>query len=283
MRRRCDENLQPTVTGYSDHSTRCLKTTYKTESCEKMSADKSAARKRILGIVIVAAIFAVVILISYQICRPMLEMAETPEKFREYIADKGFVGILLFMAAIILQVIAAVIPGGPFEVAAGYAFGTFKGALIADIAMTIGSVIVFLFVRKYGMKFIELFFPKEKVESLSFLKTDKKKDFIVFIFFLIPGTPKDLLSYAVGLTDMKLLTWIFITFVGRFPAIFISAVGGSAAGEKKYGMFAVFIGLTVLLCIAGGIFYKKWHAAHNAAEDDASETENTDENSDNKK
>ncbi|MBQ4312429.1 MAG: TVP38/TMEM64 family protein [Oscillospiraceae bacterium] len=248
-----------------------------------MSADKSAARKKILGIVIIAAIFAVVILISYQICRPMLEMAETPEKFREYIADKGFVGILLFMAAIILQVIAAVIPGGPFEVAAGYAFGTFKGALIADIAMTIGSVIVFLFVRRFGMKFIELFFPKEKVESLSFLKTDKKKDFIVFIFFLIPGTPKDLLSYAVGLTDMKLLTWIFITFVGRFPAIFISAVGGSAAGEKKYGMFAVFIGLTVLLCIAGGIFYKKWHAAHSAPEDDASETENTDENSDNKK
>ena len=206
----------------------------------------------------------------------MLEMAETPEQFREYIADKGFAGILLFMAAIILQVIAAVIPGGPFEVAAGYAFGTFKGALIADIAMTIGSIIVFLFVKKFGMKFIELFFPKEKVESLSFLKTDKKKDFIVFIFFLIPGTPKDLLSYAVGLTDMKLLTWVFITFVGRFPAILISAVGGSAAGEKKYGMFAVFIGLTVLLCIAGAIFYKKWHAAHNAAGDDSSETENTD-------
>lgn len=242
-----------------------------------MSADKTAVRKRIIGIVIITALFAVVILISYQICRPMLEMAETPEKFREYIADKGFVGILMFMAAIILQVIAAVIPGGPFEIAAGYAFGTFKGALIADIAMTIGSLIVFLFVRRFGMRFIELFFPKEKVESLSFLKTDKKKDLIVFIFFLIPGTPKDLLSYAVGLTDMKLLTWIFITFVGRFPAIFISAVGGSAAGEKKYGMFALFIGLTAVLCVAGGLFYKKWHAAHNAADKDATDTEKPDE------
>ena len=68
-------------------------------------------------------------------------MVKDPDMFRNFVASKGIKGVLTFMVAMTLQVIAAVIPGGPFEIAAGYAFGAFYGALIADIAMTIGSVI----------------------------------------------------------------------------------------------------------------------------------------------
>lgn len=71
----------------------------------------------------------------------------------------------------ILQVLLAVIPGGPFEIGAGYAFGVIRGTLICDFAMTTASVIIFLFVRRFGMKFVELFVSREKIESVKILKS----------------------------------------------------------------------------------------------------------------
>lgn len=230
-------------------------------------------KRKILAIGLIVIIFAIVLWMSYYICEPILKMAKDPTQFQEFVKSKGIKGILTFMVAMTLQVIAAIIPGGPFEIAAGYAFGTIKGAIIADIAMTIGSVIVFLFVKKFGMYFVELFVSKEKVESLSFLKSSKKTELILFMLFLIPGTPKDLISYAVGLTDIKLLTWIFITFVGRFPAILLSTLGGSAAVEKNYFAFIILIIVILILGAIGGYWYKKWHKSHAADKESENDTD----------
>ena len=46
-----------------------------------------------------------------------------PEILREWVEGKGFIAQIIFMLAVIIQVILAVVPGEPFEVAAGYAFG----------------------------------------------------------------------------------------------------------------------------------------------------------------
>ena len=57
-------------------------------------------------------------------------------------------------------------------------------------------------------------FPIEKIEQLRFLNTVQKRDALMFLLMFIPGTPKDLLSYFVPLTDMPLRTWLFITTDG---------------------------------------------------------------------
>ena len=156
----------------------------------------------------------------------------------------------------ILQVLLAVIPGGPFEIGAGYAFGVVKGSLICDIAMTIASVIIFLFVKKFGLRFVELFVSKEKIESVKFLKSSKRSESIIFLLFLVPGTPKDLLSYLVGLTDMKLSHWIFICGVGRLPAIFLSALSGSALSSARYHLAIILIAAIIMLYVVGIILYR---------------------------
>ncbi len=223
-------------------------------------------KQRVLGIILCLLIFAVVGVISYFICKPMLEMSKDPQAFRAYIDEQGIKGILMLMAAMFLQVVAAVIPGGPFEIAAGYAFGVWKGALIADVAMTLGSLFVFLMVRRFGVKFACLFVSKKKLDSVKFFHHSSKRDLLAFIFFLIPGTPKDIFTYVMGFTDMKIPVWIFITFVGRFPAILLSAMSGDAIGEKKYMTFIVMIVLIVVVCIAGSIFYAIWKKKHDEKE-----------------
>ena len=188
--------------------------------------------------------------------KPFVEFVSEPEQFRVWIETKGIWGVLAFVAMNMLQVIFAVIPAGPFQIGAGYAFGFVKGVIICDIAMTLGSVLVFLFVRKFGYRLVEIFISREQICSVKFLKEPKKRDLFVFLFFLPPGTPKDVISYLVGLTDMKLRTWIFINVFGRVPAIVLSVSSGSAIGTKKYEQAVVLTVSIVLLYIVGALVYR---------------------------
>ena len=113
---------------------------------------KTKQIKRILAIITIVF----VILIGYFIRRPLVHFVSDPKQFRVWVNDKGIWGVLGFIGMNILQVLLAVIPGGPFEIGAGYAFGVIRGTLICDFAMTTASVIIFLFVRRFGMKFVEL-------------------------------------------------------------------------------------------------------------------------------
>ena len=80
--------------------------------------------------------------------------------------------------------------------------------------------------------------------------------FLFFILFALPGTPKDLLCYFAGLTDMGLLEWAVICSLGRLPSIITSTIGGSALGEKNYAAAAVTFGVTLCLSALGLIIYR---------------------------
>lgn len=190
---------------------------------------------------------------------PIANFIENPDSLSLWIEQAGIWGILIFMVLNILQVLLALIPGGPFEVAAGVLFGPWLGALLCDIAMTIGGMITFFFVRKFGIKFIELFTTKEKIESVRFLHTNKKSVLILFLLFLLPGTPKDLMCYIVGLTNIKWTSWLFINLIGRFPAILLSALGGNALGEQQYEHLAIAFGIILAFYFLGSYLYKKWN------------------------
>lgn len=217
---------------------------------------KKWTRRQITQLILAILAVIFICILGYCIGRPLVHFVSEPEKFQLWVEGKGILGVLAFMGMNILQVLLAVIPGGPFEIGAGYAFGVVKGSLICDIAMTIASVIIFLFVKKFGLRFVELFVSKEKIESVKFLKSSKRSESIIFLLFLVPGTPKDLLSYLVGLTDMKLSHWIFICGVGRLPAIFLSALSGSALSSARYHLAIILIAAIIMLYVVGIILYR---------------------------
>ena len=223
--------------------------------------------KIILFILVILFLTLVVALVG----KPLVAFMKEPEQFQLWVESKGLLGILIFIALNAVQVLLAIIPGGPFEIGAGYAFGIVKGSFICDIAMTLGSMMVFLLSRKFGLKFIELFIDKEKIESLKWLKTDKKSIAIIFLFFLVPGTPKDLFCYFLGITDMKWWVFLLINFIGRFPAIILSASSGGALGTKSYAIFFVLIGAIILLYIFGALLYKRHTKKVNAKKEDSVE------------
>lgn len=228
-------------------------------------------KKKIIATIILIAVIAVIASIAIAVCVPVLNKANDPDELRAYIESMGMWGPAFFIIVAAIQVVAAVIPGGPIEVAAGYCFGVLPGAIICDIGMTLGSIIVLLLVRRFGMSFIEIFFSKEKIDSLTFLKTNGQSRLVIFLLFLIPGAPKDVLAYGVGLTDLSLPSWLFITAVGRFPSILLTVLSGDALEDERYAHFIIVFIVLAALSGIGATFYRIWVKKQKKTDDPSQE------------
>lgn len=212
--------------------------------------------KHILKIVFVIVVLLLVSAVCWYVGNPLVKFASEPEKFRTWVNSNGIWGKFAYIGMMILQIIAAFLPGEPFEMVAGYAFGTFEGTVLCFIASAIGSILVLLLARKFGVKFVKLFFSEDKINSVTFLRSSPKRIWLFSIIFILPGTPKDLLCYFAGVTDMKLWLLMLICSFGRIPAIVTSTLGGDALGTKSYILAVVVLIITILISVSGFIIYR---------------------------
>lgn len=213
--------------------------------------------RKIVSIIGIIIFVLFMLAVTWFIGMPLIENIGEPEKFKEWVDGYGIWGWVICIGIMILQIVVAIIPGGFVELGAGYAFGTIEGSILCLIGSLIGCVIVFQFVRIFGIKMIEAFFSLDKIRSLKFLHDEKKRNTLSFIIFLIPGMPKDLISYFMGLTEIKLSTWVVISTVARAPAIIVSCMSGAALGEKNYLQAAIVFAVIIVITIIGSIGYKK--------------------------
>ena len=207
-----------------------------------------------------AAIFIFIVFsasVGWYIGIPMVRFAGEPEVFRAWVHRSGIWGRLLFIGMVFLQVIVALIPGEPLELAAGYAFGAVEGTILSMVGILLGSAVIFLLVRQFGPKLVEVFFPERELKRLAFLKNPKKARTLAFILMTIPGTPKDLLSYFAGLTPLTLKQWLSIVVVARIPSLVTSTISGGAAGEENYLLAGISLAITLILSGIGIWYYRK--------------------------
>lgn len=179
------------------------------------------------------------------------------EGFRDYINSFGIWGWLVLLGLQILQVFVALIPGELLESAAGYAFGPFIGTAVCYIGVAIGSALIFFLTRRFGIKLVEVFVSRDKINDLRFINTETKRNNLIFLIFFIPGTPKDLVTYFVGLTNIKFGTFLGISLVARIPSVISSTFGGHLIGEEKYWGALILYGVTGILSISGLFIYNK--------------------------
>lgn len=190
--------------------------------------------------------------------KPLVRFVSEPEQFRLWVDTRGWWGRLAFVGMVLLQVLVAVIPGEPLEIAAGYAFGFWEGTLLCLAGMTIGGTLVFGFVRRFGVKALEIFFSKEKIDNLKFLQNNRRVYLAVILAFLLPGTPKDILSYAAGLTKIRFRHWLWITSLCRLPSLVTSTLGGNALGTESWIQAVVIFAVTVTLSLLGLWAYRRF-------------------------
>lgn len=213
--------------------------------------------RKMLWIAALVIFLTFCVLVGWLVGVPMVRLAGEPEEFRQWVDSFGVWGRLVFVGMVFLQVLVALIPGEPLELAAGYVFGVVEGSLLAMAGILLGSAVVFLLVQRLGPKIVEVFFPEREIKRLAFLKDPKKSRVLAFILMTIPGTPKDLLSYFAGLTPITLWQWLAIVLISRIPSLMTSTVSGGLAGTENYLLSVIVFVFTVCLSGIGVLYYRR--------------------------
>lgn len=213
--------------------------------------DKRMILYCILFVGIVIGITAVLLPYFRKISDPVYQ-----SEISKWVHQKGMFGVLMVVGIQILQIIIAVIPGEPVELLSGVLYGTIGGLALCLLGSLIGSLIIFLLSGHFGKKLLYTFFKKEKVQSWKWLKDSKKCTMATFLLFLIPGTPKDLLTYIIGVTDMKVGKFLVISSLARIPSVVSSTMLGA---NMRSGNWKVSVLVFLLTGIVGiiGIGYKE--------------------------
>lgn len=178
------------------------------------------------------------------------------EEFKAFLEQFGWKGRFILLGLQCLQVIFALIPGEVIEFGAGYAYGAVEGALICMAGIALCSSGIFLLVKRLGTPLVELFLSRDKMRQLRFLSDEKRLKRIVFLLFFIPGTPKDALTYFVGLTKLTLKEFLLITTAARIPSIVSSTVCGQLMMEQNYTMTAIVYAVTGIISAIGYFLYR---------------------------
>ena len=216
----------------------------------------STRKKKIFSLVTISFFILFCAAIFWFVGRPMVRFISEPSIFRAWVDSHGFWGRPAFAGMMVVQIVIAIIPGEPLEIAAGYTFGVVEGTLLCLAGSVLGSLIVFLFVRRFGIRAVEVFFPREKLLSLKFIQNARRLNLLVFILFFIPGTPKDIMTYFVPFTPMKLSTWLLISATARIPSIITSTIGGDALGLQNYLFAIIAFAATLTLSLGGVLLYR---------------------------
>lgn len=217
--------------------------------------NKTEKTKKILALLSLAVVIILALLATLFVWKWLSSFSE--EGFRDYIRSFGPWGWLVLFGVQFLQVFIALIPGEVVETAAGYAFGPLWGTVICYAGVAAASALIFFLTRRFGIRLVEVFVSREKINELKFINTSKKRNFLIFILFFIPGTPKDLITYFAGLTDIKITEFLCISLVARFPSVISSTFGGHLLGEGQYIHALLLYGITGAVSIAGLLIYNK--------------------------
>lgn len=221
---------------------------------DKKSISKSTVIRIIAFIVFVVAAIALTIFAIPLIKN--LASEEGREIIRQKVESFGAFGWLMFLVLQFLQVIVALIPGEPIEIIGGILFGTFKGLFLCLLGLFLGTVAVYYLVKAIGAPLVHAFVSEEKINSMKFLKNTKRLEALIFVLFLIPGTPKDTLTYFVPLTKVEPWKFFLLSTLARIPSVVSSTLAGANIGNGNWLFTAIIFAATAAIGLVG-IYYNE--------------------------
>ena len=186
-------------------------------------------------------------------------------------ASWGWAAPLVFIGIQASQVIIAPIPGEITGPVGGALFGTMWGMLYSTLGLTIGTLACFGLGRMWGEPLIRPWLSEHHWNKMNFI-IEAEGAILCFILYLIPGFPKDIISYLFGISPMPFWVFAVVSTVGRLPGTWISSYFGAHVGEQQYIYALLFIALVTAVCLP--LYYyrerivRRFHrkgAAHRAA------------------
>jgi len=169
-------------------------------------------------------------------------------KIRDFVASFGPLAPLAFIGLQIMQVVISPIPGEATGFIGGYLFGAARGFIYSTIGLTLGSWLAFSISRLFT-PYVARRLGKTKIYDKFNFIVEHQGVIIAFIFFLLPGFPKDYLCYLLGLSLMPASVFLIIAAVGRMPGTLMLVLQGSKVFDQAYAVFFILLGIALAAVI----------------------------------
>lgn len=202
------------------------------------------SRKIALGIIVTGLIG---ILFFY-----LGSLFESPQDVAIRMRSMGFLGPVVAITIIALEVIIAPIPGGLITIGAGYAFGTLGGTVISYIGNIIGTSIAFFISHRFGRPFVEKLLDKKKMLVYDYFFREYGKSMLWFVFIL-PVFPTDLITFATGLSSIKWKDFMLIAGIAYIPNMIVLNYFGAALFRSGFGLETTLLGFAILAVVLFGL------------------------------
>ncbi len=209
--------------------------------------------KQYKSYIVLSIIFICLIYSAYQYYNRYFYIFKDPNKIKHIIMSYGKYSVIAFIVLQIIQVVAFFIPGEIVQIAGGYIYGTVGGSIISLAGITTGSIIVFSLSNAYGKPLIDKIISGKDMKFFKRILNLGHINFVVFLLYLIPGIPKDVLAYICGVSNITFKDFILYSTLGRIPGIFISAYFGAKIGSGNKTVL-IFIAIIMTLLFIIGVF-----------------------------
>lgn len=167
------------------------------------------------------------------------------------------------LPGILLPFIEAFLPFLPlfvFVLANGAAYGLLKGFLYSWIGASLGSLAVFLIIRKLGNSTLFV-----KIRNNTQVKrvtgwVEERGFSLLFILLCFPFSPSSVINIVAGLSRVNMYQFALAVFLGKSVMIFSIAYIGSSVlefAQNPVKTVVVSIGI-ILFWVFGKYLEKKW-------------------------
>lgn len=235
---------------------------HKLEDDVKDNIKKAKKTKLILSILKLTFLFAIVVavpLYMYFFKHDFLEQFTSFQDIISYLKVYKFESIFIYIGIQVLQIVISVIPGQAFQFAAGYLYGFLPGLAFSIIGAFLGTLISFYLARILGKDAVHLFVGEERTTYFVQRLNSKRAYAMVFLLYLIPGLPKDVVSYVAGISEMKFKAFIAFSMAGRIFGMAGSLLIGAFYFKEHYIGMGIMLAVAVIAFILCVIYRNKIH------------------------
>ncbi len=204
------------------------------------------------------SVFKLLLLTGIVVGLPIYAYLEYPEflnQFRTMDGVNAFLdqyqtaSIFVYLGLQVIQIVISVIPGQFIQFAGGYAYGFWLGYILSIIGIAAGTSIAFGLARVLGRDGVNLFFGQKKITKVVNQLNSRKAFAILFVLFAIPGLPKDIVTYAAGISQFGYKSFLLLSLVARTPALMGTMAMGSMLNRGSYFGLIVLVIAALILCI----------------------------------
>lgn len=207
-----------------------------------------AFSKLVVLLLIMVGIPIILVIVAKDTLMNREYLSALPQRLAEH-RNIAFIVLVLLQTA---QIVCSFLPGQPIQFASSYLYGLIGGYIITILGAVIGCVITYLLADFLGRDALHLLFGQERVNDYVEKLNSGRAYTIILLIYLIPGIPKDMVSYVAGISDIKLGPFLVVSTIGRTPGVIESLLVGIFLAEKNYvgvGIVALVALVILVVCV----------------------------------